>query len=272
MLKLLGHTLAVVLLTVVTQIGGIAYLLALLLRGLLFRRTRWPSLALALPFLLFYSVGTLALGTELFTYRVPVSCINSAGRVLAPASPMTCLLNRHYVLPDLYYTIEALSGHMAQRFPGTKTQVLDAGFPFGDDFPLLPHLSHDDGRKVDLAFYYQGRNGTYERGALASPLGYWGFEDPRPGDPQPCAGRADPMTLRWDMAWWQPLNRKDLTLDEERTKAALEWLTTEGKRYGIERILLEPHLKRRLGLTSDMIRFQGCGAARHDDHIHLQVR
>jgi hypothetical protein len=39
----------------------------------------------------------------------------------------------------------------------------------------------------------------------------------------------------------------------------------------IGKILLEPHLRDRLGLTSSKIRFQGCNAARHDDHLHLQL-
>jgi hypothetical protein len=74
------------------------------------------------------------------------------------------------------------------------------------------------------------------------------------------------------MDWFQPLVRDDVTLEEERSRAALQWLATEGPDRGIEKILLEPHLKARLGLDSDLIRFQGCGAARHDDHIHVESR
>ena len=271
MLKVLGHGLAVVLLTAVTQIGGLAYLAALLLRATLFRRSRYPATALLLPFLLFYGGATLALRTEMFTTRIPLSCASDESRALAAASPLLCLLNRNYVSADLYHALEALSGHMDQRFPGTLTQVLDTGFPFFDNFPLLPPLSHDDGRKADLAFYYRDGEGEYRRGLLASPLGYWGFTPPRPGEPQPCAGGGSLFSLRWDMGWFQPLVRDDISLDAARTKAALEWLTSEGRLYGIEKILLEPHLKSRLGLTSDRIRFQGCGAARHDDHIHVET-
>ena len=39
------------------------------------------------------------------------------------------------------------------------------------------------------------------------------------------------------------------------------------------KILLEPHLAHRLGVEGrPNIRFQGCRAARHDDHIHVQIR
>lgn len=40
----------------------------------------------------------------------------------------------------------------------------------------------------------------------------------------------------------------------------------------VRRIFLEPHLKARLGLSAEpKVRLQGCWAARHDDHIHVDV-
>ena len=35
---------------------------------------------------------------------------------------------------------------------------------------------------------------------------------------------------------------------------------------------LEPHLKNRLGITHSKLRFQGCQAVRHDDHIDVQMK
>jgi hypothetical protein len=61
-------------------------------------------------------------------------------------------------------------------------------------------------------------------------------------------------------------------LDTERTRAALRWLTTEGPGAGIERIFIEPYLAVRLGVSSPLLGFQGCRAARHDDHIHIQIK
>jgi hypothetical protein len=37
-------------------------------------------------------------------------------------------------------------------------------------------------------------------------------------------------------------------------------------------VFVEPYLAARLGVTAPAIRFQGCRAARHDDHIHFQVK
>jgi hypothetical protein len=271
-LKVLGHGLAVLLLTVVTQIGGVAWLAALLLRRVLFRKSGSRVMLLAL-FLLCYGGSTVALHIGVVGDRHPLPCHVGEGRHLVVAAALTCLLNRHYVTPETSYLVDGLAREMNERYPGSLTQVLDAGFPFLDGFPMLPHLSHDDGRKVDLAFYYQGADGTYRPGALPSPIGYGGFAPPRPGEPQPCAGRAELLTLRWDMGWLQPLVRDDLALDETRTGAALRWLVAEGDSGGrLGRILLEPHLKQRLGLTSERIRFQGCRAARHDDHFHIESR
>lgn len=274
MRRLLGHGLAVVALSVVTQIGGIVYLLALLLRRLFFRGTRWHGSVLLGLFLVCYAVASFAVNLGAIPgSRDALPCWDDGKHPLVMASPLYCVLNRQYVSPDTYYPVEALAREMNERFPGTLTQLLDAGFPFLDGFPLLPHLSHDDGRQLDLAFYYKGPAGTYRRGVLASPIGYWAFEAPRPGDPRPCADSSGPLTLRWDMAWFQPLLRDDVSLDEERTKAALQWLIAEHDSRGrLSKILLEPHLKARFGLASDVIRFQGCRAARHDDHIHIETK
>lgn len=274
MLKLLAHGFWILLLTAVTQIGGLAWLAALLLRRMMFRRARRPVIALAGLFLLCYGAGSLVVQiTAPLVGRTALPCWPTDDASLAMATPAYCLLNRHYVSAPTHDLVERLAGHMEARFPGTLTQTLDAGFPFLNGFPLLPHLSHDDGRKLDLALYYRNSEGSYRRGLLASPVGYWGFAPPQPGEPQPCADADSFLALRWDMSWFQLFVRDDVTLDETRTRAALEWLVAEGKSGGrLSRILLEPHLKSRLGLVSDRIRFQGCRAARHDDHIHIESR
>lgn len=64
----------------------------------------------------------------------------------------------------------------------------------------------------------------------------------------------------------------DRPLDAERTRAVLRWLVTEGRAHGVERVFIEPYLAARLGVSSPMLGFQGCRAARHDDHIHVQIR
>lgn len=256
-------------LTLVTQVGGVALVLAMGLRRAVWRR-RGPMVTAGLAVVL-YAVASLTLvpvAAAAFG-RVPLACFGAADAVLQPRSLLYCALNRHYVTPRLRSLARALARAVAAAHPGRVTVWLDANFPFADGFPLLPHLSHDDGRKLDLAFHY--RDGGRVVHATPSPIGYWGFEPPRRGDPQPCAGRRDRLSLRWDMAWmqsWWP----DLTLDEPATATMVEWLIRHGPGAGLERMLLEPHLQRRLGVASPLLRFQGCRAARHDDHLHIQVR
>ena len=40
----------------------------------------------------------------------------------------------------------------------------------------------------------------------------------------------------------------------------------------VGKIFIEQHLKVQMSLTNEKLRFQGCGAVRHDDHIHFQIR
>jgi hypothetical protein len=149
---------------------------------------------------------------------------------------------------------------MAERHEGTVTIVLDGSFPFLDGFPMLPHLSHDDGEKIDFAFFYE-KNGAYLPGATRSPIGFFAFED----GPTDCPSRR--LTLRWDLDWLQPL-WADYELDEERLRDLVQLLAEHSS---IDKVLLEPHLTQRLGIRSAKVRFQGCRAARHDDHIHVQL-
>ena len=58
-------------------------------------------------------------------------------------------------------------------------------------------------------------------------------------------------------------------MDSVRTRYLLQNLC-ESKL--VEKIFIEPHLKKRMNLEYDKIRFQGCYAARHDDHIHIQIK
>lgn len=199
--------------------------------------------------------------------RTPLPCFAGEG-ALAMQSPLYCLMHRHYVAPRLKRAAEAMADHVAKRHPGTVTLALDGGFPFLDSFPMLPHLSHADGRKLDFAFYYKDEDG-YARGRARSPIGYWAFETPRAGERRPCRDQ-DGWSLRWRMAWFEALHN-DLELEPRRTRTALRWLKTRGPGQGIGKVFVEPHLADRLGVGGGVIRFQGCAAARHDDHIHVQL-
>ncbi|MEL6585315.1 MAG: hypothetical protein AAFY65_17080 [Pseudomonadota bacterium] len=246
-MAILLHGLTILALTVVTQLGGVAWIIAVIWR----RQRRW-FWAVFLGSYVALSAGAVVVAP--WAGRQVVGCWGD-GPVQA-ASPIYCALNRSYVTPALAQTLADLGTRLQARHPGTVLRTLDGSFPF-TTMPLLPHLSHDDGEKMDLAFYYA--DGA--RDALRSPLGYFAFED----GPTDCPAAL--LTLRWDLAWLQPAFR-DLPLDATRMRTLGQLLAADAR---IGKVLLEPHLAARLNLTAPKFRFQGCRAARYDDHFHIQL-
>ena len=247
MIRVALFALTAMALTALTQLGGIALIIALLFKR---RKTAFAASYIA--------VSIAALWIAPLFGRTPLPCL--IGDSLKMHSPFFCVLNRQYVTPELAEVLTDYDTALQSAFPQTKTRVLDANFPFHTGFPLLPHLSHNDGRKVDLAFYYMGDQG-YLPAITRSPLGYFAFEDGY----STCPGHR--LTLRWDMAWLQTL-WPAYKPDRPRMQMALNLLAADPR---ITKIFIEPHLKQSLGATSPKIRFQGCRAARHDDHIHIQL-
>ncbi|MEM1002695.1 MAG: hypothetical protein AAGH46_08600, partial [Bacteroidota bacterium] len=102
-------------------------------------------------------------------------------------------------------------------------------------------------------------------------IGYGIFEEPKPNEynmPANCM----------DKGYWQysflgkiipQWNKNKMIFDEKRTKYLIEQLVD---RKIIDKIFVEPHLKKRMAIHSSKVRFHGCRAVRHDDHIHLQIK
>ena len=249
-LKIFAHIAMVIVLTGISQLGGIAWVAARFLP-----KYRFPG------FLTLYAVlSVAAVWVAPMTGRVPLSC--KSDETSPGSSPFFCALNRHYVTPELNAVLSDLSADLNEAHPGTQVRVLDAGFPFLEGFPLLPHLSHDDGLKADIALFYEDKDGNYLPGRTRSPIGYFAFEQ------GPAFCEPSRFTLRWDLDALQPL-WPDWSLDEARTRSTLEILSSDPH---VDRVFIEPHLKKRVGIISSKVRFQGCRAARHDDHIHIQVK
>ncbi len=234
MIRALAHLALAVFLTGLTQIGGLAFGFSLL-----FRRRLLAFAALYLGALL----GAWQIA-PLFG-RAPLSCFGGPLR----SAVYSCALARNYAKPAM---LDALQDAAEAMPSGTITLALDLNFPFFNGFPLPPHLSHDDGEKADLAFYYM-REGVYLAGKTRSPIGYFAYES----GPSACGAPHESLSL------WP-----DYALDAARTRSLIAHLSADAR---ITKIFIEPHLAQRLDLSGPKIRFQGCHAARHDDHIHLQL-
>jgi hypothetical protein len=190
---------------------------------------------------------------------------------IRPLNLMTCVLNRHYVSQSLFTVMQDVSNRLNVNGSETPLYYLDANFPFIDGFPLLPHLSHNDGKKLDLGFYYRDIATGRHTDSSPSFIGYGAFEAPFGEEinyPERC--RQDGYLMYNFLKVLNPvINKEKYTLDEERTINLLKVLSKDRR---ISIVFIEPHLKRRWDLHQyDKIRFQGCHAVRHDDHIHIQI-
>jgi len=260
------------LLTILTQVGGLIYIGSLLFYPLIQRKTHHrlsKSILKIAAFIFPYLASTfflIPLIAKPFGGRVPLPVNGN----LKPLNIITCLLNRHYVNPSLKEAASAIAVQMKEQFPGTTVNYLDASFPFFHHFPLVPHLSHNDGKKLDLAFFYLDETGK-PINTTPSVIGYGAGEPPR-------ANEINTAEFCERKGYWQysllnkiipRKNSQELLFDSTRTKALAIYFANNPS---IEKIFIEPHLKARLHLTSFKFRFHGCQAVRHDDHLHVQVK
>ncbi len=197
---------------------------------------------------------------------------NAAGLVTLPCDGSTplepvkdyhCRRERHFVTPPVRGALIAAARTMRDRYPGETLRFMDASGPTGRK-PFEPHLSHGDGRQIDLALYYTDVAGRplHRFPDTRRYGGYYPAEPPGPGEQIACPGGRKGRAEKPD----PPANRP-WRLDEARTQLLIETLVADPR---VRRVLLEPHLERRLGLWGNpKVRFAGCQAARHDDHLHV---
>ena len=248
-IRLTSHVLVVLLLTVLTQLGGLIWIVS-----------RWFRRPVLVFVLAYAGVWGAVQVVAPMTGRVALPCF---GAPLRAQSVVYCGLMRNFVTPQLAAVAIDAAKRVEAEFPGTVTLALDGGFPFLDGVPLLPHLSHDDGEKLYLAFYYQGLKGDYGQGQTRSPLGCFAFEALEGPDTCPPVW----LTLRWRMGWLQG-RFAAMEVESQRTRVLVRALLADAR---VGKVFVEPPLARAWGLMDPKLRFQGCRAARHDDHIHLQL-
>ena len=273
-LKICGIVVAFVLLTVLTQVGGLVYLLAQVSYRRADQKNRKPWTMFGMQtawFLLLYVWVTWLVVPVLAKPlgRVPLPFKET--KHLRPLNRLSWLLNRNYVTPELREAVYEVAQFMSKEHPGTVINYLDANFPFFNGFPLLPHLSHSDGKKLDLSFCYRTSPEERETNEAPSFIGYGICEEPKEGEvnaPEKCAQKSH---WQYDaLRWFYPQgNKANFVFDAVRTKSLIQAFANN---EAIGKIFIEPHLKTRLKLSSAKIRFHGCQSVRHDDHIHVQLK
>lgn len=255
----------VVFLTIVTQIGGIIYLIAVLIVN---RKSQRYRLKLLSVFALFYLIITI-LFVPIIAPIFGREKIKKLEHVEARTF-ITDLLNRNYVRPELNTSLQKIASGLNEKHDGIKLIYLDANFPFINKFPLLPHLSHNDGKKIDVSLIYNNEEGklTNQKPSIS---GYGVYEGPKNGEYDQIERCLEKGKWQYDFPKYITFGTiyPNLTFSEKATKdLILEML----KQPSTGKIFIEPHLKTRLKLQHDKIRYHGCQAVRHDDHIHLQLK
>ncbi|GAB5557366.1 MAG: hypothetical protein SchgKO_15790 [Schleiferiaceae bacterium] len=189
---------------------------------------------------------------------------------LKPANSLTTWLNRQYVTPELNEVLQEVSQRISKINSTAEIHYLDANFPFIDGFPLIPHLSHNDGKKVDLSLVYEDAKGHWSP-LLKSRSGYGVFEIPVGDELNQPAICDQAGAKQYNLAAYLSLGEinTELKWSKKWTKELMVKLCTDPR---IGKIFLEPHLVNRMDLHYHKIRFHGCHAVRHDDHIHIQLK
>lgn len=265
-MKIISHIFIIAFLTILTQIGGIIWLLNFGIYKAY--KSEKGKVVKMMSFILAYLISTFFFIpiVAAFFGRVPLPIVKSGN--LAPHNYITPIFNRHYVKPRLKSELLDISNKINNSSNNLRVSYLDANFPFIDGFPLLPHLSHSDGRKIDLSFYYTKNN--KEGNFKPSNTGYGKFVEPvkyEINQTKVCKARG---YWQYDFTKFVTLgSRSDLEFDLGNTKKLLKEIVGKSS---TQKILIEPHIENRLQLNNDKIRFHGCHAVRHDDHIHYQIK
>ncbi len=106
MLRVIGHLGLIMILTLLTQVGGLVWMLALLLRRRL------------LAFVLAYvALSASAVVVAPNFGRTAIGCTRDGP--LQVQSWMYCALNRTYVTPETLAVLEKVAASMPDRFPRT---------------------------------------------------------------------------------------------------------------------------------------------------------
>lgn len=264
-MKILLHIIIIILLTILTQIGGIIYLLSILIINRKVDNHRLKRTGLFTLFYLAFTFIIIPIVAPIFgREKIKETDLIAANTIF------TKLMNRNYVRPKLNKALEKISVALNKNHHGIKLIYLDANFPFINKFPLLPHLSHNDGKKIDVSLIYQNENGVMIN-QKPSISGYGVFENPGKSEYDQVRACKTKGNWQYDFPKYLTFGRinKVIKFSEPGTR---DLMLVIAKQPEIGKIFIEPHLKRRLNLKNEKIRFHGCQAVRHDDHIHFQLK
>jgi len=258
--KYVFYVIVFIVLTIVTQIGGLAICLGLIVSKYL--KFQFNKLVLCITF---YLVIALVITPYVAPWFGRETIQNSS--VVKPTNYLTILLNRNYVTPELNKVLKTTAKKLDE---GVEIRYLDANFPFFVGFPLLPHLSHNDGKKIDISLMYVDEADDYTN-LKPSQSGYGVFVTPKPNEFNQTLACKREGYWQYDFPKYLTFGstNEELRFSKYYTKKLVDALLTNS---AISKMFIEKHLIDRMKLSDSRIRFHGCRAVRHDDHIHIQIK
>ena len=264
LVKFILKSLLFLTLTILTQIGGLVYLLSLLIS---FRIKKDFKGKIAVLFMVLYALCTFIIVPILAPLFGREKVVETD--MISPTNYMTILLNRNYVKPELNDLLIRTAEQLASINEDVKISYLDANFPFIDGFPLLPHLSHNDGKKIDISLIYETDGGDISQ-LQKSRTGYGVFVEPRPTEFNQNVVCKKAGYIQYDFPKYLTLGsiNYEIKFSNKGTKSLMLKILQQPN---LGKVFIESHLKTRMNLVDSKIRFHGCGAVRHDDHIHIQL-
>lgn len=264
-IKIILHLLFSILLTALTQIGGIIYLISVFIISK--KKSKYKLKRISL-FIFVYLIATFLLVPNIAPLfgRVKIKDIYR----IESHNLFTKICKRNYVTPKMHSVLTDVSLRFNKEFPDIKLIYLDANFPFFNGFPLLPHLSHNNGKKIDISFIYEDNKGNITN-LKPSNSGYGNFVAPLKGELNQTKICKENGFWQYDFTKFLTFGspNKDLILSKKATKNLIQIIL---KNDEVTKLFIEPHLKNSLKLDNFKVRFHGCKAVRHDDHIHFQIR
>lgn len=263
--KFIKHIGFFLFLTIVTQVGGLIYLISLLISK------KWKKVfKFKLPII--FCSTYLAVTFLIIPFIAPIFGRERVHHIhnISPTNYLTVVLNRNYVRPEMNNLLKSVSNSLTKVPSDIEIRYLDANFPFINKFPLLPHLSHNDGKKIDISLVYQTPEGEVTN-KKKSISGYGAFAGPKDGEHDQIKQCKSNGYFQYDYPKYLTFGsiNDELVLSEKGTKELVSHIL---RQKNLGKIFIEPHLKNRMNLNDSRVRYQGCRAVRHDDHIHIQLK
>jgi hypothetical protein len=275
-LNILGIMLLFVILTALSQVGGIILLLWLLLYQFFKKRFKnaWVRRGVHVGgFVVFYLFFMFVIIPPLARIQDRVPLPMSKSGALVPVTYWTAIFGRNYIKSEGRAKLENIAEAYVKKHPDLKVKYMDCNYPFRINMPgtknvwilegLLPHITHD-GTKADIALVYNDKNGLSSN-LTPTAFGYGSSVDPLPTET--CTPCACEHSGYWQYSFmYRNIPRTDYPLNNELSTELIK-LFDRNLPYTI---FLEKHLQQRFNLHGNFSQ-AGCHSVRHDDHFHVTL-